>query len=117
MPRRRGCRSSCPCITRRPGCPSCTSAWAPSPKRFGGATASAARSFMSTTAAPMQRWRSRGALPPTGLLFMDVDGQHPPDLVEQLVGHWIDGGYDVVYTAKAHRDNEPVLRRLAVQGF
>src|SRR5229473_2890522 len=40
------------------------------------------------------------------VLFMDGDGQHPPDLVEQLVGHWIDGGNDVVYTAKAHRDNE-----------
>jgi glycosyltransferase involved in cell wall biosynthesis len=51
------------------------------------------------------------------VLFMDGDGQHPPDLVEQLVGHWIDGGYDVVYTAKAHRDNESVLRRLAVAGF
>ena len=38
-------------------------------------------------------------------------------LVEQLVGHWIDGGYDVVYTAKAHRDNESLLRRLAVRGF
>jgi glycosyltransferase involved in cell wall biosynthesis len=51
------------------------------------------------------------------VLFMDGDGQHPPDLVEQLVSHWIDGGFDVVYTAKAHRDNEPLLRRLAVQGF
>jgi polyisoprenyl-phosphate glycosyltransferase len=51
------------------------------------------------------------------LLFMDGDGQHPPDLVERLVGHWIEGGYDVVYTAKAHRDNEPILRRLAVHGF
>jgi glycosyltransferase involved in cell wall biosynthesis len=51
------------------------------------------------------------------VLFMDGDGQHPPDLVEQLVGHWIDDGYDVVYTAKAHRDNEPLLRRLSVRGF
>src|SRR5882672_3777385 len=51
------------------------------------------------------------------VMFMDGDGQHPPDLVEQLVGHWIDGGFDVVYTAKAHRDNEPFLRRLAVHGF
>src|SRR6478609_6376087 len=51
------------------------------------------------------------------VLFMDGDGQHPPALVEQLVGHWIDDGYDVVYTAKAHRDNEPLLRRLAVRGF
>jgi polyisoprenyl-phosphate glycosyltransferase len=51
------------------------------------------------------------------VLFMDGDGQHPPDLIEQLVSHWIDGGYDVVYTAKAHRDHEPLLRRLAVHGF
>jgi polyisoprenyl-phosphate glycosyltransferase len=51
------------------------------------------------------------------VLFMDGDGQHPPDLIEQLVGHWIEGGYDVVYTAKAHRDNESWLRRLAVRGF
>src|SRR5665213_20515 len=51
------------------------------------------------------------------VLFMDGDGQHPPELVEQLVGHWIDGGYDVVFTAKAHRDNESLLRRLAVHGF
>jgi glycosyltransferase involved in cell wall biosynthesis len=51
------------------------------------------------------------------VLFMDGDGQHPPDLIEKLVGYWIDDGYDVVYTAKAHRDNEPALRRLAVHGF
>src|SRR6266403_2090329 len=51
------------------------------------------------------------------VLFMDGDGQHPPDLVEKLVGHWIDGGYDVVYTAKASRTNESALRRLAVHGF
>src|ERR1700682_2333501 len=51
------------------------------------------------------------------VLFIDGDGQHPPDLVEKLVDHWIEGGYDVVYTAKAHRDNESLLRRLAVHGF
>src|ERR1700760_4124745 len=51
------------------------------------------------------------------VMFMDGDGQYPPDLVEQLVSHWIDDGYDVVYTAKAHRDNEPAMRRLAVRGF
>lgn len=51
------------------------------------------------------------------VLFMDGDGQHSPTLVETLVGHWIDGGYDVVYTAKAHRKNESALRRLAVHHF
>src|SRR5437660_7901223 len=51
------------------------------------------------------------------VLFMDGDGQHPPSLFEKLVSHWIDDGYDVVYTAKAHRDNESFLRRQAVHGF
>ena len=51
------------------------------------------------------------------VMFMDGDGQHPPALVEQLVSHWVDGGHDVVYTAKAHRENEPLLRRLSVHGF
>src|SRR5579871_642881 len=51
------------------------------------------------------------------VLFMDGDGQHPPDLVETLVGHWIRDGYDVVYTAKAHRKNEPALRRVLALGF
>jgi glycosyltransferase involved in cell wall biosynthesis len=51
------------------------------------------------------------------VLFMDGDGQHPPSLVEKLVAHWIEDGYDVVYTAKAHRDNESFLRRQAVHGF
>src|SRR5262245_13920980 len=51
------------------------------------------------------------------VMFMDGDGQHPPEFVEQLVSHWIEGGYDVVYTAKAHRDNESALRRLSVRGF
>jgi polyisoprenyl-phosphate glycosyltransferase len=51
------------------------------------------------------------------VMFMDGDGQHPPALIETLVGHWIDGGYDVVFTAKANRENEPWLRRAAVKGF
>ena len=51
------------------------------------------------------------------VLFMDGDGQHPPTLIETLVGHWLDGGYDVVYTAKAHRENERWLHRLGVKFF
>ena len=95
---------------------------------------------MSTTAAATTRSRSRAACRPTALdvqvvslsrnfgkeaallagldharlgavLFMDGDGQHPPALIETLVGHWLDDGYDVVYTAKAHRENESALRR------
>ena len=51
------------------------------------------------------------------VLFMDGDGQHPPTLVDKLVGYWLDDGYDVVYTAKAHRAHEPWLRRLGVKSF
>ena len=51
------------------------------------------------------------------VLFMDGDGQHPPTLVEKLVSHWLDDDYDVVYTAKAHRENEPWLRRQGVKMF
>jgi glycosyltransferase involved in cell wall biosynthesis len=51
------------------------------------------------------------------MLFMDGDGQHPPALIETLVGHWQDGGYDVVYTAKAHRENESSVRRLGGRMF
>jgi glycosyltransferase involved in cell wall biosynthesis len=51
------------------------------------------------------------------VLFMDGDGQHPPTLIETLVARWLDDGYDVVYTAKANRENEPWLRRLGVRSF
>jgi glycosyltransferase involved in cell wall biosynthesis len=51
------------------------------------------------------------------VLFMDGDGQHPPALIPTLVGHWLDGGNDVVFTAKASRANEPRMRRFAVRMF
>jgi len=51
------------------------------------------------------------------VLFIDGDGQHPPALIETLVKHWLEDGYDVVYTAKAHRVNEPVTRRIGVKAF
>jgi polyisoprenyl-phosphate glycosyltransferase len=51
------------------------------------------------------------------VLFMDGDGQHPPALVETLVGYWLDEGYDVVYTAKASRSGESLPRRIAIKSF
>src|ERR1700730_18294196 len=51
------------------------------------------------------------------VLFIDGDGQHPPALIETLVGRWFDEGYDVVYTAKSDRDNESAARRLLVRSF
>jgi glycosyltransferase involved in cell wall biosynthesis len=51
------------------------------------------------------------------VLFMDGDGQHPPDMVDTLVARWLYDGYDVVYTAKANRENEHWLRRASVHWF
>ncbi len=51
------------------------------------------------------------------VLFIDGDGQHPPALIETLVGHWLDDNCDVVYTAKAHRNEESLPRRIAVRAF
>ncbi len=51
------------------------------------------------------------------VVFMDGDGQHPPALIETLVAHWLDDDCDVVYTAKAHRANESVTRRIAIKAF
>ena len=51
------------------------------------------------------------------VLFIDGDGQHPPALIETLVGHWLDDDCDVIYTAKANRANESFLRRVAVKSF
>ena len=51
------------------------------------------------------------------VLFMDGDGQHPPGLIPTLVGHWLDGGNDVVFTAKADRVGEPRMRRFGVRMF
>jgi len=51
------------------------------------------------------------------VLFIDGDGQHPTALIETLVGRWLDDGYDVVYTAKAHRANESATRRILVKAF
>jgi glycosyltransferase involved in cell wall biosynthesis len=51
------------------------------------------------------------------VMFMDADGQHPPALVDTLVSRWLDDGYDVVYTAKASRAHEGILRRASVRLF
>ena len=51
------------------------------------------------------------------VLFIDGDGQHPPTLIETLVARWLDEGYDVIYTAKAHRSNESVPRRILIKSF
>ena len=44
-------------------------------------------------------------------------GQHPPELIETLVSRWLDEGYDVIYTAKAHRRKETFTHRFGTDWF
>ncbi|MDQ0506253.1 glycosyltransferase family 2 protein [Xanthobacter agilis] len=51
------------------------------------------------------------------LLFMDGDGQHPPEMIPTFVRLWKDEGYDVAYAVKSNRLDEPLARRSFVRGF
>ena len=51
------------------------------------------------------------------IMFMDGDGQHLPELAEKLVALWQDEHYDVVFTAKANRHEEPLTRQLFAKLF
>ena len=50
----------------------------------------------------------------------NYDAFNVANVIDVYIGHLrrkIDDGYDVVFTAKAHRDNESFLRRQSVRGF
>lgn len=51
------------------------------------------------------------------LLFMDGDGQHPPEMIPAFIRLWQDEGYDVAYAVKADRSDEAASRRLFVRAF
>lgn len=51
------------------------------------------------------------------LLFMDGDGQHPPEMIPTFVHLWKDEGYDVAYAVKSNRLDEPLARRSFVRAF
>lgn len=51
------------------------------------------------------------------VMFMDGDGQHPPEMIATFVGLWKDEGCDVVYAVKENRKDEPHSRRLFVKSF
>ena len=46
------------------------------------------------------------------VLFMDGDGQHPPSLILDMARDWLEGGFDIVYAAKADRHDEGLRKRL-----
>ena len=51
------------------------------------------------------------------VMFMDGDGQHPPEMIATFLRLWKDEGYDVPYAVKADRLDEPLSRRLFVKTF
>ncbi|WP_238120185.1 MULTISPECIES: glycosyltransferase family 2 protein [unclassified Xanthobacter] len=51
------------------------------------------------------------------ILFMDGDGQHPPEMIATFLRLWKDEGYDVAYAVKANRMDEPFARRTFVRMF
>ena len=48
------------------------------------------------------------------VVTLDADGQHPPDVIGELVAKWRQG-YEVVYTVKTHDPQVSALRRVAVK--
>jgi len=44
------------------------------------------------------------------VVVIDADLQDPPELIPELIEHWLDG-YDVVYAKRTQRDGEGVVKR------
>lgn len=51
------------------------------------------------------------------IITMDCDGQHPFELLPEIVKLWSDTSCDIVNTVKVDRGNESVLYRIAVKLF
>ncbi|QRG07460.1 glycosyltransferase family 2 protein [Xanthobacter dioxanivorans] len=51
------------------------------------------------------------------VLFMDGDGQHPPEMIPTFLRLWKDEGWDVAYAVKEDRSDEPASRRTFVRIF
>ncbi|MEY4761479.1 MAG: hypothetical protein RLZZ200_1335 [Pseudomonadota bacterium] len=50
------------------------------------------------------------------VVLLDADFQHPLEVIPRMVERWRDG-VDMVYTTKAHREDEPPLRQLGSRLF
>jgi glycosyltransferase involved in cell wall biosynthesis len=49
-------------------------------------------------------------------VIIDADLQHPPELIPELVKHWIEG-YDVVYAKRISRGGESVIKKATAYVF
>lgn len=50
-------------------------------------------------------------------IIMDVDLQHPPALIEDMLRIWRQGEVDIVEAVKRDRGDEPALSKLSANGF
>ena len=51
-----------------------------------------------------------------GVILMDGDLQHPPEIIPEFVARWKEG-YDIVYGQRSDRESDSVVRRIASRGF
>lgn len=50
------------------------------------------------------------------VIVIDADLQDPPELIPELVSHWLDG-YDVVYAKRTQRDGEGIIKKATAYLF
>ncbi len=51
-----------------------------------------------------------------GVILMDADLQHPPEIIPELIARWSDGN-DIVYGQRDDRESDSVIRRTASRMF
>ena len=49
-------------------------------------------------------------------VVMDADGQHPPELIPDMIKLWLEGAH-VVDAVKKQRQKEPILKRIGAEAF
>jgi polyisoprenyl-phosphate glycosyltransferase len=70
------------------------------------------RNFGKEAALSAGLWHSRGA----GVILMDADLQHPPEVIRKFVEKWREG-YEMVYAMRTSREGDSALRRAATRAF
>ncbi len=50
------------------------------------------------------------------VVVIDADLQHPPELIPELIKHWMDG-YDVVYAKRISRSEESIIKKTTTYVF
>ena len=46
------------------------------------------------------------------LVNLDIDLQDPPSLIAEMVKHWREDGFDVVFSTRTKRDGEPLIKKI-----